>query len=71
MNINERGYLTVKKLTSFQVADMEIIYWSVRSSGRRGGDRIKVWDGVKGWMVGIVILASYKFYFMRVDDDLV
>ena len=63
--------LTGKKLTSFQVADMEIIYWSVRSSSRWGGDRIKVRDGVKGWMGGIVILASYKFYFMRVDDDLV
>ena len=30
-----------KKLSSIQVANMDINYWSVSSSSRRGGDGIK------------------------------
>ena len=44
---------------------MDILYWSVQASSRRGGDGIKVVD------VGIVILASYMFHFIRVHDNLV
>ena len=33
--------MTEKKLSSIPVAIMDIIYWSVRSSSRRGGDRVK------------------------------
>ena len=28
-------------------------------------------DGVKGWMGGIVILASYEFHFIKVHNNLV
>ena len=42
---------------------MDIIYWSARSSSRRGV------DGVKGVDGGIVILASYKFHFIRVHHN--
>ena len=38
---------------------MDVISWSVRSSNRRGGDRVKGMD---------FILASYKFQFIRVHD---
>ena len=38
---------------------MELIYWSVRSSSRRGGDFVKRVNG------GIVILASCVFHFNR------
>ena len=42
---------------------MDIIYWSVRSSSRRG-------DGVKGVNEKkIVILSSYKFQFIREQDN--
>ena len=47
-----------EKLSSIKVANMDIIYWSVHSRSKRGGDRMKWVDG------GIVILASYMFYFM-------
>ena len=39
--------------------NMEIIYWSIRSFSRRGGDGIKV---IKR---EIVILACYVFHFIR------
>ena len=43
---------------------MDINYWSVSSSSKRGGDGIKE--------VGVVvILASYKSHFIRVHDHLV
>ena len=41
------------------------VSWTVRPSRRRGGDYIKEVDG------GIVILASYKFHFVRKHDNLV
>ena len=37
--------MTGEKLSSIQVADMDIIYWSVRSSSMRGGDGV---NGVNG-----------------------
>ena len=42
-----------------------IPYWLVRSSSRRGG------VVERGWSGEIVTLASYKFYFLRVHDNLV
>ena len=53
--------LTRVNLSSIYVANMDLINWSVRSSSRRGG------DGVKG---GVVILASFEFYFSRVNENL-
>ena len=47
------------------LANIEFIYWSVRSSSRKEGDRVK---GVEG---GIIILAHYKFHFIRVHDNMV
>ena len=44
--------MTEEKFSSIYVANMELAYWSVRSSSRRGG--------IKGWKGGIVILARYK-----------
>ena len=38
---------------------MELIYWPVPSSSRKGG------DGVKGSQGGIVILARCEFYFIK------
>ena len=53
---NIRGYYDRGKI---------VIYWSVRLSSRSGGDWVK--RGM-GW---IVILASYKLYFIRVHDNMV
>ena len=47
--------LTGGNLSSIKVDDMDIIYWSVRLSSRREGDRVK---GVE-W--GIVILANSEY----------
>ena len=46
---------------------MDITFWPVRSSSKRGGDGVKGADleGV------VVILASYKFHLIKVHDDLV
>ncbi len=57
--------MTEEILSSFQVANVDITYWSLRCSpSRRGGDGVK--------RVGrIVILASYRFHFIRVQDNLV
>ena len=41
----------------------DITYWSVRLSSRRGE------NGVNGRDGEIVILANYKFYFIRVHVD--
>ena len=54
-----------EKLSSIYVANMGIIYYSVCSSSKRGGDGVKVVNG------GIVISASYKFHFIRVPENLV
>ena len=42
---------------------MDLIYWSVRSSTRKG-------DGVNGVYGFIVILASYEYHFIRVYENL-
>ena len=47
--------MTGEKLSSFYPANIELVYWSVRSSSRRGV------YGVKRVAGGIVILASCKF----------
>ena len=52
--------MTVEKLPSIQVANMDINYWLVRLSSRGGGDIAKEVDR------GIIILASYEYYFIRV-----
>ena len=45
-------------MSLIKVANMELIYCSVRSSGKSGG------GGVKGWMGGIIILARCEFHFI-------
>ena len=42
---------------------MDIIYWSVRLSSKRGG------VGVKGFDGGIILLASCEYYFIRVHKN--
>ena len=44
---------------------MDLMYWSVLLSSRSGG------DGVKGYMLAIVILASCEFHSIRVNENLV
>ena len=56
--------ITGQKLSSIFVAIMGISYWLVRSYSRRGGDRVKGVDA--GGM--IIILAIYRFYFIRIHD---
>ena len=56
---------TGEKLSSIKVTNIDIIYWSIPSSNRRKVDKVKGVDG------GIFILASYKFHFIRVHDNLV
>ena len=48
---------TGEKLSSIKVGNMDIIYWSVCSSSRRGG------NGVKGVNVG-------ERYFSRLQDSI-
>ena len=49
-----------------EVAHMDIIYWSVHSSNRRGGDKVKGVDDK--WYR---YFASYVFHFVIVQDNLV
>ena len=56
--------LTGGNLSSINLAIMDLIYWSVGSSSRKGGDRLKGVDGV------FVSLASYEHYFIGVDKNL-
>ena len=49
-----RGYIDRGNFSSIQVANMNLIYWSVCSSSRREGDGVKEVDGR-----GVVILDSY------------
>ena len=56
--------MTGGKLSSILGANRDITHWSVRSSSKRGGDGVKMVDVE-------VILASYKFNFIRVHDNLV
>ncbi len=46
---------------------MDINYWSVRLSSRRGRDGVKKGD----WAERVVILASKKFHIIRVNNNLV
>ena len=63
MDIEYVDILTGKNLSSIYVANMELIYWSIRLSSRREGNGVSVWI--------IVILASYKFHLIRVHENLV
>ena len=56
--------LTGENLASIQLANMDLIYWTVR---------LFSWDGigVKGVEGGIVILASWELHFIRVHENLV
>ena len=36
--------LTAENLSSIKVANMDLIYWSIRSSSKRGGDGLKGMD---------------------------
>ena len=45
MDIVYVDILTGEYLSSIQVAYMDLIYWSVSSSSRRGGYGVKVVDG--------------------------
>ena len=45
INIGYMDVMTGGKLSSIIVANMDIIYWSARSSSRKGGYGVK---GVKG-----------------------
>ena len=56
--------LTEKNLSSILLANMDLTYWSVYSSSRIGG------YGIKGVEVGIVILASCEYNFIRVHENL-
>ena len=51
-----------EKIKLIKVANMDIFYWSVRSSIRRVGDGV---NGVDGIVVG------YKFNIIRVHENLV
>ena len=55
--------LTGEYLSSINLAIMDLIYWSVGSSSRKGGDRLKGVNGV------FVSLASYEHYFIGVDKN--
>ena len=65
MDIEYVDILTGEKLSSILVANMYLIYWSVRSFIRRGGICLKGSDE------DIVILGSCMYYFIRVHENLV
>ena len=50
-----RGYIDREKLSLIQVANMDLIYWSVRSYSRRGGDDVKEVNGVSLFQPAAVI----------------
>ena len=50
--------LTGKKLSSNQLANKDLIHWSVSLFSWKGG-------------VGIVILVSCEYYFIRVHENMV
>ena len=66
MDINKgvRGYIYRGKFVVYFATYMNLSHWTVRSSSRRGGDKVKRVDG------GIVILASCKHHFIRVFANL-
>ena len=55
--------MTGENLSSTLLDIRHIIYWSVHLSSRRVRDVIKGVDNI--------ILASYKFHFIRVQENLV
>ena len=59
-NTTDVDIMTGRKLSSFQVANIEITYWLVCSSTRK-----------RGVFGGTVILASFKYHFIRVYDNLI
>ena len=63
MDIEYRmDFMTGEKLSSIQVANIDITYWSVLLSSRRG------WDGVRGWMSGgrgLVIFLALSFALLE------
>ena len=58
--------MTGKKMSSFYLAIFPVIYWSGCSSSAVGG------EGIEKEGIGIiVILARYRFHFIREHEDLV
>ncbi len=57
MDIEYVDILTGENLSIFKVANMDLLYWSVRSS--------------KGFDVGIVFLASCEYHFIRVHENMI
>ncbi len=57
--------MTGGKIVVNEVANMELINWSLRSAISNGGDGIK-----KGLMEGIVILSRYEFHLIRKHENL-
>ena len=55
----------IRKKFSIKVANIELIYWSIRSSSNWGGNTAKGLDG------GIVILARCEFYFIEENVNMV
>ena len=65
MDIVYVDILTGENSSSIKVANMELVYWSVHSSRRRGGNEVREVDGV------IVFLANCKNNFITVHENLV
>ena len=63
--LSDNGYIiyvdimTAEKLSSILVANMDIIYWSVRLSSRRGGDCVKGIDGADRYFIQILVSLNY------------
>ena len=57
--------MTGEILSPTSVTTLVLIYWSILSSNRKGG------DGVRGWIGGFVKLASCKEHFIRIDENMV
>ena len=53
-------------MTGGKISAIDINYCSVSSSSSKGMDGVKSVDGGR-----VVILASYKYYFLRAHDNLV
>ena len=57
--------LTGENLTSIKVSNVDLIYWPIRLSSRKGEDRLK--EVVEG----IAVFYSYEYHFIRVNENLV
>ena len=52
--------MTGEKLSSIEIPNMELAYWAIRASSRRGGD----------WVKGeIIILVPLEFHFITEHED--